>query len=206
MENHRSNWWKVILVDNNQRTTYCPVQLLWIIRFFSPSCAHDCFFFKAICLTFQMLDASILSAMAAAADQFALADVSSEKMPVKISMGTKCWMSSGASTNGEEKPTQMSARSHNRCRQTRTPGNLFCSLSGLKDKQMFCWFPGIRCYRRIGSLHLWLGCYDESVNLNCWSEFLHIFMLIPVSNHEKAIGICPINFCLISQDDAATER
>lgn len=39
-----------------------------------------------------MLDASILSAMAAAADQFALADVSSEKMPVngQISMGTKC--------------------------------------------------------------------------------------------------------------------
>lgn len=32
-----------------------------------------------------------------------------------------------------------------------------------------------------------------------------VFTLIPVSAQEEAIGICPINSCLICQDDAATE-
>lgn len=32
-----------------------------------------------------------------------------------------------------------------------------------------------------------------------------VFTLIPVSAHEEAIGICPINSCLICQDDAAPE-
>lgn len=65
----------------------------------------------------------------------------------------------------EEKPTQMSACSHNRLRQTLKTCNLFCSPSGPKKKQMFCWFPGIRqlhdCPSSPLTWLLWWVCKSE---------------------------------------------
>lgn len=65
--NHQSNWWKVILVDNNQRKISLTVpsnccEKLDFLAIVHPIIA---FFFLTISLTFWMLDASVSSSVAA---------------------------------------------------------------------------------------------------------------------------------------------
>lgn len=87
--NHQSNWWKVILVDNNQRKISLTVpsnccEKLDFLAIVRPIIA---FFFLTISLTFWML---VLSSVAA--QQICVSRDIFEKMLVnlKISMGTKC--------------------------------------------------------------------------------------------------------------------